>query len=308
MTDFIRRLGEVAEKVRGSKIRLAVAGGNAPTVIEAINLAKEDGIVEPILIGNKEEIIALSDEHNIDCKDFEIIDDTDPVSIPMKAVELVRSGDAKLLMKGFVNTADYMRAILNKRKGLVPEGEILSHVTVCEVPTYPKLITVSDVAVIVEPDLSQKLRMLEFCIKVANALGIETPKTSIISCVEKPSYKIDSTIDGLIIKKLAERAQLKGAKVDGPLALDLALSKRCAEEKKYVSEVAGDSDILIFPNICTGNVFFKTLTVLAHGKIAALVMGADVPCILTSRADTEESKYLSIALGALLAKNNHKEV
>ncbi|MBN1755436.1 phosphate butyryltransferase [bacterium] len=300
MTTPIRSLEEVATKARGKKIKLSVAGGNAPTVIEAIGKAVREEVVEAILVGDKEGIIELAKEHSIDPHSFEIIDEQDVTKVPAKAVDLIRNGEAQMLMKGMVNSADYMRAILNKKAGLFSPGEVLTHVTVCEVPTYPKLMIVSDVAVLIEPDLSEKIKMLEYCIQVANALGIENPKTAIISCVEKPSYKIDSTIDGVLLKKLAAREQLKGAIIDGPLAMDLAISKRSAEEKNYHSEVAGDADILIFPNITAANVFFKTLTNLAHGRIAALVVGASVPCILTSRADTEESKFMSIALGALL--------
>jgi phosphate butyryltransferase len=204
-------------------------------------------------------------------------------------------------MKGLVNTADYMRAILDKENGLVPPGGVLSHVTVVEIPTYPKLLIVADVAVIILPDLEQKVKILQYTIEVAHALGIENPYAFLISAVETVNPKMPSTVDAAIIKVMAERGQIKGAKVEGPVALDIAVSKECAEIKGFKGEGAGEADILIFPNIETGNVFFKTCTQLANGRIAAVVAGATAPCVLTSRADSEDSKFMSIALAALLA-------
>jgi phosphate butyryltransferase len=297
----IKTLDQIVDMVKGRKKRLVVAGGNAPTVIESIARAVKYNIVEATLVGDQQQIEKLAEERSIDHSLFKVIHESDPKVTSTRAVELIRRGEAEFLMKGMINTADYMRAILNKKKGLLGEDSLLTHVTVIEVPTYHKLLIVSDVAILVKPSLGQKIAMLEFCVKIARAFNIESPKAGIISCVEKPSYKIDSTIDGRIMKKLAGRAQIKDVVVDGPLAMDLAISKRCAEEKNFISPVAGDCDILIFPNICSANVFFKTLTILAGARIAAIVVGAQVPCVLTSRADTEESKFVSISLGALLS-------
>ncbi|MBN1272382.1 MAG: phosphate butyryltransferase [Candidatus Aminicenantes bacterium] len=297
----IRSLEEIAERVKNSQKRLVVAGGNAPSVIEAIGRAVKEKIVVATLVGDEREILKVARDHEIDPSSFDVCHEPDAHKVAPKAVELVVSGKADLLMKGLIGTADYMRAILNKKSGLVGEQGILTHVMVIEVPSYHKLLFVSDVAILVSPSLSEKLIMLEYCVQIAKALGITMPKAGIISCVEQPSTKIDSTIDGKLMKQLAGRSHIKGAVVDGPLAIDLAISKKSAEIKKFKSPVAGDCDILIFPDICTANVFFKSLTILAGARLAALVVGADVPCILTSRADTEESKFLSIALGALLA-------
>jgi phosphate butyryltransferase len=298
--EILKTLDDIVEKVKGKERRLVVAGGNAPTVIESIGKAVREKIIKATLIGDKEGILALSEKHGIDPSSFDIIEEKDPPKTAFKAVEFVREGKADFLMKGFISTAEYTRPILDKKNGLMGNSKLLTHVTVIQVPTYHKLMIISDIAILVSPDLSQKIAMLEFCIEIANRLGLKEPKAGIISCVEVPSYKIDSTIDGAIIKKLAKRAQVKGAVVDGPLAIDLAVSKRCAEEKKFESPVAGDCDILIFPDISSANVFFKTLGIFAGARIAGVVVGAQVPCILTSRADTEESKFVSIALGALL--------
>lgn len=303
----VRTLDEIVERVRGKRKRVVVAGGNAPTVIQSIAKGVEERIIEATLVGDKEEILKLSEEWGIDSTLWNIIDEKDGATTALKSVELIRAGKADILMKGFISTADYTRTILNKKRGLVASGGLLTHVTVIQAPKYHKLLIVSDVAILVQPNLLQKITMLKFCADIAYALGISKPKAAIISCVEKPSFKIDSTIEASIIKKMAKRGQIEGVEVDGPLAIDLAVSKRCAAEKKFKSPVAGDCDILIFPNICAANVFFKTLTNLADAKIAAIVVGAAVPCVLTSRADTEESKFLSIALAALLSNSRRRK-
>lgn len=294
-------LDSIVSLAKGKAKRLAVAGGNAPTVIEAIGRAVQDEMIEATLVGDRKGIYEVAEKHGVDPESFQTIHEPDAAKTAALAVDLIREGKADFLMKGLIDTADYMRAVLHKTSGLVAGGGTLTHVMVIEVPAYHKLLIVSDVAILVSPDLSQKILMLEACVKIARTLGVDVPKAAIISCVEKPSYKIDSTIDGKILKSLSKREQIRGAVVDGPLALDLALSKRCAEEKHFESPVAGDCDILIFPNICAANVFFKSLTILAGARIAAVVAGAEVPCVLTSRADTEDSKYASIALGTLLA-------
>jgi len=304
---MVRTLGDIVEKVREKRNSLVVAGGNAPTVIDAIARGVREGIVDATLVGEEEEIIRLLEAHGIDSRLWKIMDEKEDAAMASRSVELVRMGQANILMKGLISTADYTRAILHKKSGLVKNGGLLTHVTVIQVPTYHKLLIVSDVAIIIHPDLSQKIAMLQSCVEIARALEIPRPKVAIISCVEKPSFKIDSTVEASIIKKMANRGQIVGVEVDGPLAIDLAVSKRCAEEKKFESSVAGDSDILIFPDICSANVFFKTLTNLADARIAAVVVGASVPCILTSRADTQESKFFSIALAALLSKQDRRE-
>ena len=279
-----------------------VAGGNASSVIQSVAESVNEGFIEATLVGDKEEILKLSEQNGICPTLWNIVDENEPAKIAAKSVEIVRSEKADILMKGFISSADYLHAILDKQYGLVETGEFLTHIVIMQVPRYHKLLIISDAAILVQPDLSQKITMLKSCINIANKMGISKPKAGIISCVEKPSFKIDSTIDASIIKKMVKRGQLEGVEVDGPLALDLAISKRCAKEKKITSPVAGDCDILIFPNICTGNVFFKALTTLADAELAAIITGASVPCILTSRADTKETKFFSIALASFLSK------
>ncbi|MEO0235496.1 MAG: bifunctional enoyl-CoA hydratase/phosphate acetyltransferase [candidate division WOR-3 bacterium] len=299
---MIKKLDQIVEKVKGlPAMKLVVACGEDPHTIEAVSRAKKEGLVDVIMVGNSEKITKVASEHGVDSSIFKIFDEKDPKKALKQAVKMVRDGDGDILMKGLVNTADYMRAILDKENGLVPPGGVLSHVTVVELPSYPKLLIVADVAVIIQPDLDQKVKILQYTIETAHALGIENPYAFLISAVETVSPKMPSTVDAAIIKVMAERGQIKGATVEGPVALDIAVSKECAEIKGFNKPGAGEADILIFPNIETGNVFFKTCTQLAGGRIAAVVAGATVPCVLTSRADSEDSKFMSIALAALLA-------
>ncbi|NQV19625.1 MAG: phosphate butyryltransferase [Armatimonadetes bacterium] len=300
----IKTLKEIANHVKGSRKRLVVAGGNVHSVIQSIAKGVRNDIIRATLVGDKEEILKLSDKYEICPSLWNIIDEKEPAKIAEKSVELIKSGEADILMKGFISSADYSHAILNRKHGLVEAGGLLSHAAVVQIPQYHKLLIISDAAILVQPDLSQKIAMLKFCVDIAHKMGISRPKAGIISCVEKTSFKIDSTIDASIICKMAKRGQIQGVDVDGPLALDLAISKRCAREKKYKSNIAGDCDIMIFPNICSANIFFKTVTNLAGARAAAMVVGASVPCILTSRSDTEKSKFFSIALAALLSNKN----
>ncbi len=299
---MIKRLNEMLDVIRGKeKKRLVVAAGEDPHTIEAVSRAHREGIVDVTLVGNPEKIAEVAKAHNVDTSEFEIVEEKNSKKAAKVAVKLIREGKGDILMKGLVDTASYMRAILNKEEGLLKEKKVLSHVTLVEFPLHHKLLIVSDVAVIIHPTLEQKIAMINYTIEVANALGIDTPKIAIISAVEKVNPKMPSTIDAALLKVMGERGQIKGAIIDGPLAMDIAVSKECLDIKGLTSPVDGDADILIFPDIVTGNVFFKTATQLAGGKIAAVVTGTDVPCILTSRADDEDSKFYSIALAALVA-------
>lgn len=195
-----------------------------------------------------------------------------------------------------------MRAILNKEAGLMPPKAVLSHVTVIEMPTYHKLLIVGDVAVIPAPDFGQKIAITNYVIKVAQTLQVEKPKVALLAATEQMLAGMPACAEAAMIAKMADRGQIKGAVVDGPLALDVAIDKEAADIKKVGGSVAGDADCIVFPNIESGNVFFKTCTKLAKGELGAMVMGAKVPCVLTSRGDSVKSKMYSIALAALSAK------
>jgi phosphate butyryltransferase len=297
----ITKLDQILEAVKSKpKKRLVAAYANDAHTIGAVNNAVELGIVEATLVGDQEVIKKVCAEHGFNINNFEIVHEPVDVAAAAKAVELVNQGKANVIMKGLVSTDKYMRAILNKEKGLMPPKAVLSHVTVMETSTYHKLMIVGDVAVIPAPDFEQKVAITNYLITTAHALGIECPKVAIIAATEQVSYKIPACVDAAVLSKMADRGQLKKAYVDGPLALDVAIDPESVQIKGLKGPVAGDADCMLFPNIEAANVFYKANTKLAGGELAALVMGAKVPAILSSRGDSEKTKLYSIALAALM--------
>jgi phosphate butyryltransferase len=204
-------------------------------------------------------------------------------------------------MKGLLPTDKYMRAILNKEKGLCPPKATLSHVTVIENPAYHKLLIVGDVAVIPAPEFKEKQAILKYLVETAKALGIERPKVACLAATEQMSVGMQACVDAALLAAMGNRGQLGNVAVEGPISLDLAIDKETVEIKKFKSEVAGDADCLLFPNIETGNVFYKCCTKFSHAELGALLKGAKVPCVLSSRGDSAKTKMYSIALAALMA-------
>ena len=299
ITNFDQLLDQVRTK---PKKRLIAAWAVDDHTIQAARLAVEKGIVEATLVGDEQKISQVCAHENIDSSIFTIVHVEEEVKAIATAVDMINSRAGDILMKGLCSTDKYMRAILNKERGLLPPKAVLSHVTVVSAPTYHKLLIVSDVAVIPAPDLTQKVAITNYVINTAKALGNEKPKVALLAATEQMLPGMPACVDAAMIAKMADRGQITGAYVDGPLALDVAIDKESAQTKKVTGPVAGDADCIVFPNIESGNVFFKTVTKLAKGELAALVMGAKVPCVLTSRGDTTVSKMNSIALAALLAK------
>ncbi|MGI6410553.1 MAG: bifunctional enoyl-CoA hydratase/phosphate acetyltransferase [Bacteroidales bacterium] len=299
----ITKLDDIIEVVKSKpRKRLSVAFANDAHTIEAVSNAIDLGIVEGILVGDTNRIEEVCKQENIDVKKFKIVHETDETKAANLAVKLINDKEADFLMKGLVSTDKYMRAILNKETGLLPPKATLSHVVVMELERYPKLLVVSDVAVIPYPDLNQKIQIANYVINVAHDLGIEQPRLALIAATEQVSASMPSCVDAAIISKMAERGQIKGALVDGPLALDVAIDKECVEIKKLKSVVAGQADCLVFPNIEAANVFYKGSVKLAGAKLAAMLVGAKCPAVLSSRGDSAEIKTYSIALAALSAK------
>ncbi len=304
----IRSLDQLVQDLKDKPSRrLAVAAGHDPNTIQAAARAAAEDIAQVTLVGDADKINALCGEFGLDSGMFTIIDEKDTVAAGARAVALVRGGQADVLMKGLIATSDYMKQILNKEGGLLPAGNVLSHVTVLELPAYlktnNKLLFVSDVAIIPCPDLATKVQILGYCIQAAHSFGVEMPKAAILAATEKVSDKMKATVDGAEIMRMNREGEITGAVVHGPLSLDLALSREACAIKGVESEVAGDADILVFPNIESGNVFYKSSTVLSGARLAAAVVGTQAPCVLTSRADDEESKFLSIAMGCRLVQD-----
>ncbi len=283
------------------KKRISVAYANDAHTIEAVYAAVERGIVDATLTGDEAFIKKTCQEHHMDAGKFEILHEPNEIKSATLAVQLINEGKASLLMKGSISSDKYMRAILNKTTGITNEGSVLSHVSVMEFPSYHKLLTISDVAIIPQPDLKQKIKMIAYLVKVSQAIGVEKPKVAIIAATEQMLAGMPACVDGAILAKMSDRGQITGCIVDGPLSLDAALDKESVQIKKITGPVAGDADCLLFPNIESGNVFFKGGTKLAGAELAAYVAGARVPCVLTSRGDSALTKTYSIALAALMA-------
>ena len=301
---MITKLTQIVDEARKrGRRRLAVAYGQDSHTLTAVYDAYEAGLVEPTVYGNKAVIEEVCRKEGIDASLFKIVDEPNDVECVRLAVAAVVTGDADVLMKGLVSTDKYMRGILNKDAGLFPPKGVLSHVSIFEIPSLPKLLCVSDVAVIPAPDFKQKTVQIGYLLQTARLLGIETPKIACIAPSEQVLPSVPSSTEAAILAKMGDRGQLGRAVIDGPLSLDVALYKEVAEHKKVQgSTVAGDPDCLLFPNIESANVFFKAVTHFGGAELAAMVMGTKVPCVLTSRGDSRKSKMYSIALACLAVR------
>ncbi len=299
----ITKLEQIIEAVKSKpKKTLVAAYANDAHTIEAVNNAVDLGIVDAILVGDEATIKDVCAKEGIDSGKFRIIQESDEQKAANLAVKLINDGEAGILMKGLVSTDKYMRAILNKEYGILPPKAVLSHITMMEVPAYHKLLLLSDVAVLPAPDLNQKIAITNYLISAAKALGIETPKVAIIAATEQMSAAMPACVDAAIISKMADRGQIKGALVDGPLAFDVAVDMESVEIKKLKSPVAGDADCMVFPNIESGNVGYKAMAKFSKAESAMLVVGAKCPAVLSSRGDSAQTKTYSIAFAALMAK------
>lgn len=285
-----------------SKKRLVAAFANDSHTIEAVSEAVDKGIIDGILVGDEETMRKVCAQLGVDAGKFKLVHEPNEIKAAVVAVDLINKGEGDLLMKGLVSTDKYMKAILNKETGLMNPGAVLSHVTVIENPLYHKLLVVGDVAIIPLPEFKQKVAILNYLVNTAKALGIEKPKVAVLAASEQVLVGMPSCVDAALLSKMADRGQITGAYVDGPLALDAAIEKESAEIKKISGPVAGDADCLLFPNIEAGNIFYKTNTKLAGAELGAFVAGARVPCVLSSRGDSAQTKLYSIALAAMIAK------
>jgi phosphate butyryltransferase len=299
---MIRSFDAVLAAVRGlPPRRVAVAVAQDDAVLEAVQGAKEQGIADFILVGDAAKITRMAEELAISLAGLEIINEPDDRQAAHHAVALVSRGQADVLMKGLINTADLLRAVLDKEVGL-RTGRVLSHAAVFELAGYDRLIMVTDGGMNISPTLQQKADIIQNSVALAHVLGVEPAKVAVLAAVEVVNPDMPATLEAAALAKMADRGQIKGAIVDGPLALDNAISPEAARHKGIVSPVAGQADILLVPDIEVGNVLGKALVYFAGGQIAGLVLGATKPVVVTSRADTYQAKIMSIALGALLGQ------
>jgi len=282
-------------------VTTAVAHPCEATALSGAVEAAEKGLIAPLLIGPAARIIETAESAGIDLGGLEVIDVPHSHAAATKAVELVREGRAEIVMKGSLHTDELMAAIVARDKGLRTSRRI-SHAFVMDVPTYHKVLVVTDAAINIAPTLEDKVDICQNAIDLVVSLGLETPKVAILAAVETVTSKMPATIDAAALCKMAERGQIKGGVLDGPLAFDNAISKQAAETKGIRSEVAGDPDILLAPDLEAGNILAKQLSFLANADSAGLVLGARVPVILTSRADSVRSRIASCAVAVLVAR------
>ncbi|HRZ41601.1 MAG TPA: bifunctional enoyl-CoA hydratase/phosphate acetyltransferase [Bacteroidales bacterium] len=297
---MLKTLDSLIDKARSGKIRrLAVVAASDEPVLEAVKNATREGIIEPVLTGDKYLIDQLCEKIGFDLQGIEVLHEKDAYRAAVRSVELIREGRADIMMKGYISTGPLLKAILDKEKGL-RKGGLLSHIALYETPYYHKLLGVTDAAMNVAPTFEEKTDILLNAVELFHKLGITSPKVAVIGAVETVNPKMEATVHAAMLAMMNRRGQITGCLVDGPLAIDNAVSKEAAEHKGIISEVAGDADILVTPDINSGNVLYKTLGFLGGGVSAAVLMGATVPVVLTSRSDTERSKMLSIALAAAM--------
>lgn len=300
----MKSIKEIRERVKHfpNIKKVAVAAAEDEEVLLAVKCAGEEGFAEPLLIGNEEKIREIARSIGYDLSGIALFHETDPFQAARKAVALVKKGDANVVMKGMLGTAPFLKAVLEKETGLRSDG-ILSHVTVFETSYLDRLLLVSDCAMNIAPDLSAKTAILNNLLPVAKALEIRDPKAAVICAVETVNQEMPATADAAVLAMMCRRGQIKGMLVDGPLALDNAISLESAMHKGIKSEAAGKADILLMPDIEAGNVLYKALVYLAGAKNAGIIMGAAAPVVLTSRSDSAEAKLNSIALGILVSES-----
>jgi len=299
------RLEELVMPESGSEPPvIAVPIANDPDIIGAIAETMEKGIAKFILIGCRDSITALADECSVGVGDAEFIHADDEKEACAIAAQAVKDNRAQILMKGLTQSSTYLKAILDKKYNFIPESNLLSHIGLFDIPAYHKLLIVTDAGINIEPDLDDKIKIVKNAISFARRIGITSPRVACACAVEKINPKIISTVHAGELKKMSDAGAFGNALVDGPFGLDIAISKDAAETKGVTSEVAGDPDIILLPQIDAANIFYKTLTKLSGASTASVVAGIEHPVvILPSRSDSEESRRLSIALAARMIRS-----
>ncbi len=297
---MITKISQLVDMAKAkTKRKIAVAAAGDYDVLEALKNAEKYNIVEPILVGIQSKIESISKKIGYDISKHEIIDIEDRYEASLKATQIIRDGEADLLMKGLVSTGILLKAVVNKEHGL-RTGSIISHVAIFETPHYHKLLGITDAAMNVGPSFEDKIGIINNAVKVFHLLGEPNPKVAVCGAVETVNQRMESTMHAATLSMMNKRDQIRGCIIDGPLALDNAISKKAAQVKNIHSDVAGDVDIVVAPDINGANFLYKSLIFLGGANAAAVIMGAKVPIVLTSRADSEKIKFSSIALAAAI--------
>ena len=307
-TSWSKHFHKLIENVKNLPTKkMAVAAAEDEYVLESVKIAKEEGLAESILVGDEKKIRELAKGLNMDLSGYEIINEVEPAKAALKAVKLVHDGKADMYMKGLISTKDFLRSVLDKEVGL-RTGRVLTHVGVFEVKGIDQLLFLSDQAFIMYPTLEEKVKIIENALDIANACGIQNPKVAPLAAVEVVNPKMPETVDAAEFTKMNAEGKIKGCVIDGPLSLDMAISKEACSHKKGLNrKITGDADILLFPDIHTGNVAYKMLVHTSHFLNGAILSGTSAPVILTSRSDSVATKVNSIALASVLADHLKKK-
>jgi phosphate butyryltransferase len=304
MLTKLSQLQDLINKNHPPKRMILAASEDAHSLTAVVEAARKE-IIRPILVGDTEKTRGMAEILKLDISNFEMIQAGNPIEAAAKAVKMIHDDEGDLLMKGRVGSSDMLKSVLNKEYGL-RTGKLLSHFAYFELETYHKLIAVTDVAMNIAPSLNEKIAILNNAVLVLNNLGIENPKVAVLGAVEKVNIEMKATLDAALLSKMNQRDQILNCIVDGPLAFDNAVSLESARHKEIKSEVAGDTDLLLMPDIEVGNVLYKSMVFFAKAKVASLIVGAKVPIVLTSRSDSEQAKFDSILLAAAAADNRRK--
>ena len=296
MKNFEQLLNLIKDKPVRS---VAVAAADDESVIEAVRMAQQNDIAKAILVGRKEGILEKAAKLNLTLGEQDVIDEADDIKAAAKAVKLVSDGEADILMKGYLHTDDFLRAVLDRESGL-RTGVVMSHVFIIEVPEFDRLLFITDGAMNIAPNLQQKAEIILNAVHLANLFGVMRPKVAVLAAVELVNPNMPVTLDAAVLAKMSQRDQFNPEVIiDGPFALDNAISEIAAKHKKISGPVAGLADILMVPDIEAGNMLAKSLVYFGHYRLAGILMGASAPVVLTSRADSAESKMLSMAAAVM---------
>lgn len=296
----------IAELIEHSKVKnpktVAVVEAHAEHVLEGVIRSVKDGVIVPKLIGNKEKIVSILGQLGESAEDYQIFDSPDYASSAHEGVQMVNRGEADFIMKGKLNTADLLRAVLNKQDGL-PHGKVLTHLSIAEIPAYKKIVVLNDCAILPHPTFEQRVEQIKIITSTMHKLGYgDDLKIGVVCAAETPNMKIQESAEAVKLKEMNQSGEISGCIVEGPISIDLALSENAVKEKGYDSPMAADVDVLLFPSLVSGSVFVKAITLFADALVVGVTVGASCPLSMSSRAASAEFKYFSLALAAAVSE------
>ncbi len=304
MLTELSQLKELLDKNHQPK-KLVLAASEDAHSLNAVISAAEQNIIRPVLVGDREKTFGMAEILDLNIGKYEFIAADNPSEAVAISVKIAHDGKVDVLMKGKVGTSEMLKHVLNKEYGL-RTGKLLSHFAYFELETYHKLIGVTDVAMNIAPKLIEKIAILNNAVNILNKLGIDKPKVAVLGAVEKVNTEMEATLDAALLSKMNQRDQILNCIVDGPLAFDNAVSLESARHKEIKSDVAGETDLLLMPDIEVGNVLYKSMVFFARAKVASIIVGASVPIVLTSRSDSEQAKFDSILMAAVVSNDKPK--